>query len=394
MQQMIPVEEARQLIDDHVSVLAAVEIACQDAAGLVLAEDLVSPNNIPAYPQSSMDGYALAFSSVGKEIRIVGEMAAGSNSQGGIVPGTAVRIFTGAAVPVGADTVVVQEKAHVENGKLIIEDANLKTGDNVRPVGSEIKKGDLAMGSGEILTPAAIGFLAGMGIDRIKAFPRPRVSIIVTGNELQQPGIPLEYGQVYESNSFTLISALQQLHIDQVILHRVPDNRELLTELLNRALDESDLVIMTGGVSVGDYDFTFKTFEACGVIPVFHKIRQKPGKPILFGHKNNKAVFGLPGNPASVLTCFYEYVYPAIGKLMNKELLMRSVRMTMMTPYEKAGTLTHFLKAIYSGWEVRLLTGQESYKLNSFARANCLVVVPETTGFVKEGDEVEVHILP
>jgi molybdopterin molybdotransferase len=264
----------------------------------------------------------------------------------------------------------------------------------VRPVGSEIRVGELAMGSGEMLSAAAIGFLAGMGIDRVKIFPKPRVSIIVTGNELQQPGLPLEYGQVFESNSYTLISALKQLAIEEIELHRAPDEGFILKTLLNDALERSDLVIMTGGVSVGDYDFTLRTFESCGVRSVFHKIRQKPGKPILFGSKAGKPVFGLPGNPASVLTCFYEYVYPAIGRMMKKKLELKHERMTMMTPYQKAGTLTHFLKGIYSGDEVRLMQGQESYKLNSFARANCLIVIPEETGFVNEGDDVEVHILP
>jgi molybdopterin molybdotransferase len=394
MLQMIPVKQAKQLISEHVPALAPAEVSCKDANGLVIAEDIIAPYNIPAYPQSSMDGYALAFSSVGSDITIAGEMAAGSNKQIPLAQGAAVRIFTGAAVPEGADTVVVQEKVTVENGRLIINDSQLKVGDNVRPVGSEIRLGELAMGSGEMLSAAAIGFLAGMGIDRVKVFPKPRVSIIVTGNELQQPGLPLEYGQVFESNSYTLISALKQLAIEEVELHRAPDVGFVLKTLLNDALERSDLVIMTGGVSVGDYDFTLRTFESCGVTPVFHKIRQKPGKPILFGSKAGKPVFGLPGNPASVLTCFYEYVYPAIGKMMNKTLELKQEKMTLMTPYQKAGTLTHFLKATYSGDEVRLMQGQESYKLNSFARANCLIVIPEETGFVNEGDEVEVHILP
>jgi molybdopterin molybdotransferase len=391
---MIPVNQAKQLISEHVPALAPVVVSCKDANGLVIAEDIIAPYNIPAYPQSSMDGYALAFASVAADINISGEMAAGSSKQVPLMQGSAVRIFTGAAVPEGADTVVVQEKVRVENGRLIINDSQLKKGDNVRPVGSEIRIGELAMGSGEILTAAAIGFLAGMGIDRVKVYPKPRVSIIVTGNELQQPGLQLEYGQVFESNSYTLIAALKQLAIEEIEVHRAPDDGFILKTLLNDALERSDLVIMTGGVSVGDYDFTLRTFESCGVTPVFHKIRQKPGKPILFGSKAGKPVFGLPGNPASVLTCFYEYVYPAIGKMMNKKLELKSERMTMMTPYQKSGTLTHFLKAVYSGWEVRLMSGQESYKLNSFARANCLIVIPEETGFVNEGDEVEVHILP
>jgi molybdopterin molybdotransferase len=394
MLQMIPVEQAKQLIEQHTSQLPIVSMPLHKAMGLVLAEDLIAPYDIPAYPQSSMDGYALAFESVGGVIEVEGEMAAGSDTLLRLRPGFAVRIFTGAAVPEGADTVVVQEKIKLDGNRLIIDDANLKKGDNVRPVGSEIRKADLAMGKGETLTPAAIGFLAGMGINLVKVFPKPRVSIIVTGNELQHPGQPLEYGQVFESNSYTLLSALSQLHIEQVDVNRSNDDPGQLRTLLSAALDRSDLILMTGGVSVGDYDFTLRTFETCGVVPVFHKIRQKPGKPILFGKKNGKAVFGLPGNPASVLTCFYQYVYPAIGKMMNRALHLQSLRTSLMTPYEKNAGLTHFLKALYDGLEVRLLSGQESYKLNSYAKANCLVVIPEHITFVNSGDEVEVHILP
>jgi molybdopterin molybdotransferase len=394
MLQMIPVEQAKQLIEQHTSQLPIVSMPLHKAMGLVLAEDLIAPYDIPAYPQSSMDGYALAFESVGGVIQVEGEIAAGSDTLLRLRPGFAVRIFTGAAVPEGADTVVVQEKIKLDGNRLIIDDANLKKGDNVRPVGSEIRKADLAMGKGETLTPAAIGFLAGMGINLVKVFPKPRVSIIVTGNELQHPGQPLEYGQVFESNSYTLLSALSQLHIEQVDVNRSNDDPGQLRTLLSAALDRSDLILMTGGVSVGDYDFTLRTFETCGVVPVFHKIRQKPGKPILFGKKNGKAVFGLPGNPASVLTCFYQYVYPAIGKMMNRALHLQSLRTSLMTPYEKNAGLTHFLKALYDGLEVRLLSGQESYKLNSYAKANCLVVIPEHITFVNSGDEVEVHILP
>lgn len=394
MLQMIPVQKAKEIIKEHTGRLAPAKLPLEKAQGLVLAEDIVAPLDIPAYPQSSMDGYALAFNHSVDILTIVGEMAAGSNQNFVLQAGQAVRIFTGAAVPPGADTVLVQEKAKVENGVLHITDENLKTGDNVRPAGSEITKGALAMCSGDLLTPAAIGFLSGMGIREVQVIPVPRVCVIVTGNELQQPGQPLGYGQVYESNSFTLLAALDHLHIRNVTVQRAQDDPAQLVAILEAALQEADLVLMTGGVSVGDYDFTMNAFESCGITRLFHKIRQKPGKPILFGVRQGKPVFGLPGNPASVLTCFYQYVYPAIGTMMQKPLQLRSVMATLMAPFRKPTGLTHFLKAIFDGTEVRLLTGQESYKLNSFARANSLVVIPEDVTFVDEGQEVEVHILP
>jgi molybdopterin molybdotransferase len=164
--------------------------------------------------------------------------------------------------------------------------------------------------------------------------------------------------------------------------------------VLGNALDQADLVLMTGGVSVGDYDFTLRAFRAVGVIPVFHKIKQKPGKPILFGMKGSKPVFGLPGNPASVLTCFYEYVLPAIGMMMQRSASLQQTRIPIAQEYRKPSGLTHFLKASTNGKQVWLQPGQESYKLSSFATANCLVVLPEDMVFVSQGQEVEVHLFP
>lgn len=394
MEFMISVEEAKRLILEQVNVLPAATVPLHKSGGLTLAADVFAPYSIPAYPQSSMDGYAFAFDAHTVEWQLVGEMAAGSNQLFQLQPGQAIRIFTGAAVPNGADTVVMQEKTRVEQGLLMMESAGMKRGDNVRPVGSEIEMNKLAMQSGDMLTPAAIGFLAGMGIASVKVYPRPKLSIIVTGNELQHPGEPLQYGQVYEANSFTLLTALQQLQIHDVPVNRSPDDLAALQHLLTQALQQSDVVLMTGGVSVGDYDFTLKAFDACGVTKVFHKIKQKPGKPILFGVKQNKLVFGLPGNPASVLTCFYQYVMPALTTMMRCKPPVQVLQAPVAQAYSKPAGLTHFLKASYDGAQVHLLTGQESYKLNSFARANCLAVIPESATAIAAGDAVEIHVLP
>jgi len=374
--------------------LHPVALPLQEAAGLTLAEDILSPYNIPAYPQSSMDGYAFAFEEGRSTYELEGEMAAGSRQQFTLLPGKAIRIFTGAAVPNGADTVLVQEKARVENGLLHLPDTPLQKGDNVRPIGSEIQIDALALCKGDRLQPASIGFLAGMGIATVKVFPRPKVSIFVTGNELQALGQPLGYGQVYDSNSYTLRACLEQIRINQIALSQSGDDPNQLKTLLTKALQDSDLILITGGVSVGDYDFTMQTFEACGVMPVFHKIRQKPGKPILFGMKENKVVFGLPGNPSSVLTCFYEYVLPAIGKMMHQLLSVSSKKALLSHDHQKPAGLTHFLKAVYDGEKVGLQKGQESYKLSSFAAANCLAVFPENETQFTQGQFIEIHLLP
>ncbi len=391
---MISVSEAKNSIQENVERHSSVNLSLELASGLILAKDIYASINIPAFPQSGMDGYAIAFASIGKPISMAGEQAAGTNLFANLKSGTAIRIFTGAVVPEGADTVVVQEKSKVADGYLQIEDDKLNQGDNVRLPGTEIAKGELALPAGSLLTPPAIGFLAGMGIAFVEVIPNPRVSIIVTGNELQNPGTTPEFGKVYESNSFALTAALKQLHIHDITIYQSDDNPETLTKVLENALGKSDIILMTGGVSVGDYDFTVMVSENCGVQKIFHKIKQKPGKPIFFGKKENILFFGLPGNPASVLTCFYEYVIPSLQKMTDQKLQLENIQVPISSSYKKLSGMTHFLKGIFDGEQVHLPEGQESYKLNSFARANCLVVIPDSITEITAGEKVEIHLLP
>ncbi|MDX2046055.1 MAG: molybdopterin molybdotransferase MoeA [Chitinophagaceae bacterium] len=393
---MISVTEAKAIIHKSIDQLAPVNLPLAEAAGLVLAEDVYSSVDIPAYHQSSMDGYALSFSGWKqyKKLKIEGKVAAGDDEKLLSDPQKAVRIFTGAAVPEGADTVVMQEKIKTENGLLLIEDEKLQEGSNVRPKGSEIKKGELALVKGSLLSPAAVGFLAGIGITEVSVYPKPVVRIIVTGKELQQPGKPLQHGQVYESNSFTLTAALQKLNITHVKVIWADDDLEALTGILKEALMVSDVVLLTGGISVGDYDFVLKATVKCGVVQFFHKIRQRPGKPLFFGKKESKLVFGLPGNPSSVLTCFYEYVLPALGKLCNKETGLQVLKVPLAKDFQKQPGLTHFLKGLYDGKTAMVLDAQESYRLSSYAKANCLIQINEEVTACKEGEMVEIHLFP
>jgi len=398
---MISVAEAKRLIEEHTIALIPVKLPLQQAAGKILAEDVCAITDIPAFPQSSMDGYAFLFNEwkQNKKLIIEGEIAAGSNEKLFLAPGKAARIFTGAPVPPGADTVIMQEKVTLHSssgskGELIIEDEGIQQGTNVRPKGSEIKAGELALEKNSLLSPAAIGFLAGVGITDVKVFPNPSVSIIITGKELQQAGNPLGYGQVYESNSFTLAAVLQQLHIDNVKTFHSDDDLEILTGILEEALQKSDMVFLTGGISAGDYDFVLRAATNCGVTKIFHKIKQRPGKPLFFGKKENKLVFGLPGNPSSVLTCFYEYVFNALEILTKRKIDLISLQAPLIKPFSKSALLTHFLKGFYNGTTVEVLNAQESFRLSSFAKANCLVKINEEVMECKEGEMVEVHLLP
>lgn len=391
---MISVAEAKHIISNNITALNPVTLPLLLARGKVLAADVVATVDIPAFPQSAMDGYAFAFADLQKELMIEGEMAAGSSSTMEVAAGKAIRIFTGAPVPAGTDTVVMQEKVKTENGLLIIEDEHLQRNSNVRPIGSEIKTGELALPQGSLLTAAAIGFLAGIGITEVSVIPDPVISIILTGNELQEPGKALAYGQVYESNSFSLTAAFKSMHLPVHQIYKAEDDAEVLTAILQQALDKSDLVLLTGGVSVGDYDFVIQAANKCGVTQQFHKVKQRPGKPLYFGTKNEKAIFGLPGNPSSVLTCFYEYVTEALALQTKRPLQLKTVQTVLRNDCIKPPGLTHFQKAYYDGQTVLPLTAQESYKLNSFATANCLLVLDGENEEYKTNDPVTIHLLP
>lgn len=391
---MIPVEEAKQIIRQVVKSLAPVDLLLREAAGLVLAKDIYAAVDIPAFEQSSMDGYALRFAEKDQQLQIIGEMAAGAVESQMLQPNSTARIFTGAALPKGADTVVMQEKVRVVNGRLFIEDELLQPGSNVRHQGAEVQKGGLAMTANTLLSAAAIGFLAGIGRTTVPVFPAPSVSIILTGNELQQPGKPLAFGQVYEANSVMLRVALAQAGVTDIKVWTAADDLQVLQHVLQEALEKSDLVLLTGGVSVGDYDFVLQAAENVGVVKHFHKIRQKPGKPLYFGSKDSKVVFGLPGNPSSVLTCFYEYVGLALETMLKKASAVQEINARMSHAYKKPPGLTHFLKARYQDGQVTPLHAQESFRLHSFAQANCFIVLAEDQGDCLPGDLVAVHLLP
>ncbi len=391
---MISVKAAKDLISENITPLVPVSIDLGQASGLILAADIYARFDIPAFRQSSMDGYALKFADSEKELQLVGEMAAGTPTQLTISEGETSRIFTGAPLPDGADTVVMQEKITRTGNKITLHDANLKPGSNVRGIGSEIAAGALAMEKGDLLSPAAVGFLAGIGITRVSVFPLPQIALIVTGKELQKPGETLAFGQVYESNSYSLAAALKTEGIASIKVYEADDELEILQNVLQTALDQHDLVLLTGGVSVGDYDFVIEAATRCGVKQVFHKVKQKPGKPLYFGTHNQKLIFGLPGNPSSVLSCYYNYVLPAVKALSQKSDTVTEVEAVLTHTYNKPAGLTHFLKGKYENGKVSPLGAQESYRLSSFAQSNCLICLNETQENFEAGETVTVLILP
>ncbi|ULT29034.1 molybdopterin molybdotransferase MoeA [Sphingobacterium sp. E70] len=387
------VQQAKDIIHHHLPAPKQIRLPLEEALGYTLAQTVIAEQSIPAFPQSSMDGYAIRYCDKERELPVVDKIPAGTTVEKILTEGQAMRIYTGAPLPQGADTVVMQEKVDLSDANTIqIRDEALQLGDNVRPKGSEVRE-SIAMLPGTSLTPAAIGYLAGIGCKDVLVTAPPRIQLILTGDELKPIGTTLGYGEVYESNSYQLKAALRQQGILHVESRHVPDDRSQLRAALENALDEADIVLLVGGVSVGDYDYVADVAKACGIKQRFHRIRQKPGKPLFFGTQNEKLVFGLPGNPSSALTCFYLYVVPALERMMELPQRTRSIKTHTTHAYSKKPGLTHFLKARYDGHAVEPLHAQESYRLQSYAQANCLLILEEDSNGCAAGDEVYIHLL-
>jgi len=365
----------------------------KDANGLLLAEDIISNIHMPPFRQSAMDGYALLLHNK-NSYQIVGEVKAGDAVNYSLEPGQGIRIFTGARVPDNANTIVIQEKVNRSENTITI-DSEIHPNQNIRAVGEQIKKGDIALTKGTKLTPAGIGFLAGLGVTEVKVYVPPTVAIITTGNELITPGEKLKEGKIYESNSIQLETVLQQLHIKQIINYVVQDEYESTKETIQQAINNNDLVLISGGISVGDYDFVKEALSELHTEELFYKIKQKPGKPLFFGTNNKTMIFALPGNPASSLTCFYIYVLPIIQKMMGITAIGLNRTTKLITKeFVKKGDRAQFLKAKVSGETVEILEGQSSAMLYTYAIANALVYIPENADSIEKGNTVETILLP
>ena len=391
---MISVEQAINIVDSncHASQNSLTK-PVMEALGYVLCEDVISPINMPPFRQSAMDGYALNLHD-SKTYSIIGEVKAGDDYNPTLKTGEAVRIFTGAPVPDSANAVVMQEKTSLDNDTLFIE-SQVNLNDNIRPLGEQVLKGAVALKKGTKLFSAGIAYLTSLGITKVKVYEKPSIAIVVTGNELAEAGENLQYGQIYESNAIMLSIALKQLGYDKVSIHKVEDNYDSTFQLLNVVINQHDVVLVSGGISVGDYDFVGQALNELDVEELFYKVNQKPGKPLFFGKKEDKIIFALPGNPAAALSCFYMYVLVAIEKIIgNNNFSLHKTKANSTSDFIKKGERAQFLKAIYHEGVVEILEGQNSSMLHTFALANAMVYLSETATSINKEDEVEVILLP
>ena len=386
---MIDVAEAIQLIKSHLPAFKSEKIAINKAVGLLSAFDLHAPLSLPPFVQSSVDGYAIRFNDldVSDVFSLSDEVTAGCSKASFLKQGSAIRIFTGAPVPLGADTVVMQEFARLNSKSISFDPRPEKKGMHVREVGSNVKKGELVLLKGQRITAALVGHLSGLGINEVDVIQRPSVAIVTTGSEVMEPGTPLTDGRIYDSNKALLTAALKEQGISPVSATHVPDNPGQILAEIEKGLEKSDLLIITGGVSVGNYDYVIPMLEKAGVTKIFHGVKQKPGKPLYFGKKGSKLIFGLPGNPVSTLVCFHLYISSLV---QNKSPLF--LQLPLASDFHKKAGLTHFLRGFANGHQVEILTGQESYMLHTFTKANCLVSIPEAVDTVNKGELVDVRI--
>lgn len=391
---MISVEEAIKIVQNNTTPTVTSEVKkVEDALGYTLFEDVLSPIDMPPFRQSAMDGYALCLNG-SNTYAIIGEVKAGDGHHPTLKKGEAIRIFTGAPVPDTANAVVMQEKTKVENQTLVLN-TDVSQNENIRPLGEQVLKGQTALTKKTRLTVAGIAYLTSLGITQVKVYTQPSIAVLVTGNELVQPGQDLAYGQIYESNATMMYVALKNLGFKKVSTHNVKDNYEATLGVLEKVIKNHDVALISGGISVGEYDFVEKALNELGIEQLFYKVNQKPGKPLFFGRKDNKTIFALPGNPAAALSCFYIYVLPALQKMSgNLDFSLTKTRAVSNSDYSVNINRAQFLKAIYNDGKVDILTGQNSSMLHTFALANALVYIPESSGSININDLVEVVLLP
>lgn len=390
---MITVDEALSALMAEVTLLPT-EVLPFPAANLrFTAETIQALHDHPLFDQSAVDGYAFAWDTTVDAWEVVGEVAAGGTLRGTLAPGTCVRIFTGGMMPLGADTVVMQEKMVRKGSRMTHTDERLRQGANVRIRGEQVRAGDEVLGKGGKLGPQAVGLLRSVGVESAAVHARPRIAIVVTGSEFASGTDPAP-GSIFSSNGEMLLAAIQQEGLEGNLLY-APDEVHALRNTLDQAMRENDLVISTGGVSVGDLDLVRPTLEELGTRIVFHKVAQKPGKPMLLGRRNNTLVLGLPGNPRAVLVLFWLYVLPAIRAMQGAS---RPWLHNEQLPLDKAltvkGDRAEFKAARVQGGRVALLQDQGSHMLASLLGADALAYLPMGANSFAPGDPVLVYYLP
>jgi molybdopterin molybdotransferase len=396
----MPVGKARQFIKQFLEPLTETEqVGLHASLGRILTHDILSPANVPNYDNSAMDGYAFrAIDLDTSQLIVIGTAFAGKPYLGTVRNGECVRIMTGAAMPQGADTVVMQEKV-LRDGEQIILTEPPKPHANVRYAGEDLQLGKTVLQSGHLLRPADLGLLASLGIAEVNVYRKLKVAFFSTGDELVGIGKPLQSGQVYDSNRYTLYGMLARMGVEIIDLGAIVDDRRLLEKTLLEASSIADVIITSGGVSVGEADYMKELLSEHGQV-MFWKIAMKPGRPLAYGKIGKAHYFGLPGNPVAVMVTFYQFVREALLCLMGQQdtMAVPIFKVICTAPIKKLSGRTEFQRGILFAdkngtWKVQPTGAQGSAILSSMSLANCFIVLDETVGNLDAGAMVEVQVM-
>jgi len=396
----VTIEEARTAVLRHAHVLGSEDVYLDDALGRALACDARAPNDVPPFAASAMDGFAIRAADTlqgAVTLRLVGEAKAGTQAGVRVERGTAVRISTGAPVPEGADAIVPQELT-TSDGETVSINGQIRIGYHLRPAGEDIRAGELVVHAGSVLGPAELGVLASMNIPRPGVVRRPRVGIMGTGDELTDPGKPLGPGAIRDSNGPALGGAVHRAGGELVHRVVVGDDLEATVSVLGAALRDVDILITTGGVSVGPHDHVRPALRRLGYAEVFAGVKLKPGRPTTFAvGDDGTLVFALPGNPVSALMAFRLFVVPALDAMLGRTGERHPITATADEPLEGAVGRTTVIRCRTTlqddGWHVRPTKSQDSHILTSMLGVDALALVPEDRDGVDAGEPVEIEFV-
>ncbi len=385
LRRMIGPDEALQLVAQEAVAKSPRTVPLAESCGMQLAETIVADRDYPPFPRAMMDGYAITVADAGETVDVLGEIAAGEAGSGRVAPGRCFEIMTGAPCPAGTEAVVPREQIRRDAARVTLP-GRIVPGQHIAPQGSECPGGKTVLRSGETISPLAVAVIASCGRDTVRVIPRPRLAVVTTGRELVPPGVAPTMGQIRDSNGPMLVVMARDLGLPAPTHRHADDRLESLADTLHRSA-QADIVLLTGGVSVGNYDLVPKALELFGAKTVFHKVRQKPGKPLLLARKDKQLLFGLPGNPLATHFCFHRYVAAAVRRMEGKPSGLHAMQGELVAPVDRKAARTYFVAACAEhakdatgGWRLRPLPGVSSADVFAPCSANCYIEVPSGKG--------------